>query len=789
MIFIRYDFIRNSIMRTKKYRKTRKTRKNRKQRKTRKARGGRKDTDIGIPNFPSQDSLSLYRKTKDVNTPGMTKNSEPNVDANVVYTIPRLPILEKVDNDSPDIPNANHSNLFTQELNRQIQDALKTPNNNQQELLNNLKSQTTQLQKEIETKIQNFKDIPENDTQLPDKTPMEPSQKSNERDMLLVDIPNIPNQSSRPKGGNNPEPLTIENLKDSFNVHTDSIDDLVLAIKSRIHPINIRFHIDSVNNGKIQYNTSNSQQSLKFIANGTFNALYEPDFFTAFNNTDHILRISRTPIDDVKESIYEICYGILAADKNIGPKIYRYGTMPDMTNSSSFYFYSIIERIDGSDIHKLILNQLPKMNTNIFATNTNNTFETVIDSAIDKLRRAGTECGFLMMDSKPANVMVSKDETNVYVVDYDQHFIYKFNPKTSPSQELYGKINVILFLANTYVGILKYINSSHLDENLGKPVGTYIFNQLKSEYYHNTDFENIQTFIQQLYFKYGNLLSVCHHYSLVQQGLLKIRYLTKYSLSYHQMSQYADKDIIFFTDRGKVKHSYDYPIYIESKNNDITVYDLKHLSSGIIVDKNLKPYNEFCNVFSFNRLCINNRDAYTPFECIDNYTTERQNNKRLINKRVECINKYIVHIDTILIPEFKMALYTTENDMSTTIKLFISSIIKKHTDNTSTMKEIEEYNGDDTYIQLHIEHVKVQSLDYKKKLIDAFKNNFDNIDTKEYIISINRSSEDIDKQTLEILFPSNQDICSNQNRVIVELYDIIKGRPPNPKPETSGRHK
>ena len=710
---------------------------------------------------------------------------------------------------------------------------------------------------EIETYKQKLAEItqPQTDsqpqTESPPQTKSQPlvSNGSRHPDVLFIEIPDVPDTDpGEQTGGAQKEPITFAKLQTQFNTVGGSIDieSMVNAISEKIVSKNAtktQFSCDvfSVTATAVitSTNTGNSKL-LSFIHRGGNNALYYPDSFKGFNRKKHILRIYLHTFNDtdyLNNLLYETVYTILAADKSIGPNIYQYGLMISKRDTTQYYFYSIIERINGCDIStfadKKTMSALPTPTATI-CDRWNypkdiilDKFNDIIGKSIEQLKRVGTECGFLMMDSKPENVMYSADSDQVYVIDYDKHMLDALpNTVNTTNATMYGTINVILFLIHTYNYICKNMESGQIDKTIGTAFVQHIFEKLNDEYYTNGEyFIDIRDYIQELYFTNLQFIRVCHHYSYTELGLLRIRYFTEYILSFDQMLLYSNKQVMFFnavytqlpptTSAAQLPpphNSYKYPIYIEQPNPEKLLIRSVNRRVGGILSKEFEYTNKsnFCKVYSLNRLCIMNN--YIPFDYLD--LTNPYDNVQHTNS-VLCGTQYNEHIKNVLVPEFKKALYLNLANVHAYIKEKVDMVFTtpEKINEEKAMDLITELEGklqqvidnpepgDDTtnqqdyinkvqqwirngIIQTQVINIVYQinkeTSEYSEKLIEAFKQNVlnqkKNIDeniktilyTKKYIVADDETFIDV-----------KDDLCSHHYSTILQLDEIIKRKKPN----------
>lgn len=691
-------------------------------------------------------------------------------------------------------------------------------------LFNSKKNKREKIEAEIKTKIAAFKEPPSVDTSAP-------APKESDRQIWFMEIPEVSNTSSQPKGGNDPQPMSFDGLKRKYN--GDSIQDIVSKMTTELskNPLKgITLDIANDNTATVIANNQSATQQLVLINLGGNNALYDTSIFRGlgFDKQKHILRISITSskAGSFTDFVYECCYGIIAADKGIGPNIYLCGAMRSNTKQDEYYLYSIIERIDGCDIYKflsktshiplppvpapstqsgMLLPPQPPPKTVSYCSDSNypsdivEKFKEIINTSIEKLNKAGTECGFLMMDSKPQNILMTKDATKIYVIDYDNYFMLYKEPLESNAAtcEMYGKINVILFLANAYDSIANYLK----DPNFQNVFGKYIFEQLQIEYYNDSQFPQIQPYIQTLYFDNPVFIKLCHHYLYTECGLLKIRYFTKYEFSFNQMNQYAGDNMIFFgaTDPPSPQKSYKFPVFVSANNDDgILIRYIHTMDDGsMVVEEMQKTYEtkyKMTRVFSLNRLCITNPsqqgilfDPYTPANGLIIPTAAN----------IQCADAYEEYIFDVLIPEFKYIFYKhTDNEkikqkwnvlqqsegQSEGQALFIHNLELQIKKRSTIQKWLEKWSC--IPIDVYLEGVSLAVAQYHRHLTDAFEKNYkiQSHAIKKHIALIDFTNKLFNDTTTSDVF-STKNICSEQPNTIAQLQTVLEKRNPNPNPK------
>ncbi len=336
--------------------------------------------------------------------------------------------------------------------------------------------------------------------------------------------------------------------------------------------------------------TRSGPMSISF-GKGGFNAVFNNDNFDECVGDNYILRVSIRPLvlsssDGSKyysNFLEETRLGIIASEHGIGPKIYKIGIMVDINNNTQVHFYSIIDRIIGYDASEMIKTGKFKATDPTSFTvsdvivdhyaldgtvseaehiaNMNiQTIDTVMELTIEKLKIAGKECGFLMMDNKPPNTMVTehptiRDKPFVYLIDYDPQFtLLSDDPIT---RELYARINVVLFLCNAYVYSKNEHDTNPTKQN-SETLRKLVLKKLDREYYNLVGvfgFEHIRDYIQQLYFTVSGFAHITHHYHYTNSDLLRI----------HYFALYKDLPIEYVMDRMEgywTKYAFSTPIYL-----------------------------------------------------------------------------------------------------------------------------------------------------------------------------------------------------------------------------------
>ena len=585
------------------------------------------DTKLGteLKNSDTKNDTLVATKSDTTNTKQIDVNIIQNIEVDIIHEIERIPrndidtvfdipkppviiTLDSLNDNNLDDDNLNDDNITSNEayitqITNKINEKIKIkvePIVNPDEAA------------ETDDTLETLEKIEIQDTTKPPVYKLKNS-------VLLCSIPIKPqvSKSGKQNGGNNP--IQKQSVYEIINVFKSSTGGSCTMTTCKS---------GTILNAEIQGSTT---PVVRIAMNaGAFNAVFADTLFNEFQSNEQcILRVSTTSVplydknnntklsEDIMESVNEIYYGLIAANTSgsttsgpttsgtttIGPKIYKYGTMIDAKNKDNVFVYSVIDKLHG-DMSSLFNSKGHKLNNPLIPKYEYTEITDIIDKSIDKLYNAGKQCGFLMMDSKSPNVMFinQKSETDppkdltdctVYVIDYDVKFMLN---ATNPAQsEMYGKINVILFLSYLYFYNITQNRFLHakpksntqkqndaqtqLDNariEIIKQVGVYIINKLKSEYYmlegkaeappasekqyqpksrlrisnavsKNRDtlskdptcqppvnFKNIQSAIQYLYFTNNVFRNVSHHYRYAELEILKIRYFTQYKLSLHE---------------------------------------------------------------------------------------------------------------------------------------------------------------------------------------------------------------------------------------------------------------
>jgi len=389
-----------------------------------------------------------------------------------------------------------------------------------------------------------------------------------------------------------------------------------------------------------------SNQSILSLGQGGFNAVFPNEVFKDCAGPDKMLRISIRSFDPTTDTkvyndiIKEIEYGLVAAHENIGPKIYKFGLMPDSKHRSTFYFYCVIERVIGCDIsdlfRKTVTMSIPSTHTMTtrsktsrsvgpspkpvvdmclkteYAPDFENRMKAIIVKCIAKLKEVGNTCGFLMMDSKPPNMLTTKNGQTVYVIDYDSQFM-KVDTGVD-TKAMYGKINVILFLSHLYKFTVIGNHKSIYGGTNTNEIGIFVFQKLIEEYYASRNFKTIQNYMQYLYFANAEFANISHHYGYTDTHLLKIRYLVRYKeLYFHDMIIGSQKTLMFVS-----KSAYD-PILAREENGQI-YWAYKDFENNVYMVNHVSKFDDSLEVYSLNDLYINAagsavfKDRETPEE-------------------------------------------------------------------------------------------------------------------------------------------------------------------------------
>jgi hypothetical protein len=99
--------------------------------------------------------------------------------------------------------------------------------------------------------------------------------------------------------------------------------------------------------------TNHMQNEVLSFGKGGFNAVFSHNLFADCDSTKQVLRISIKSLDTnnydnkIEEAIYEIYYSLIAAESEIGPQIYKFGSMVDRQDPTKLYIYIVMDLIDG----------------------------------------------------------------------------------------------------------------------------------------------------------------------------------------------------------------------------------------------------------------------------------------------------------------------------------------------------------------------------------------------------------------------------------------------------------
>lgn len=589
-------------MRTKKYRKTRKSRKVRKSRKLRK---GGKDSQLQV--LRSQSVPNLFTNSKDkapqvddtnVNVYGKQQRRIEKIEATVIFTIERT-----AESDLPKLDTIEVPPLSTED---DLAELDKSYGSTEKVEPTDESRQTLQY-----------------DTNLEDTTTeiTTPSPEITDKTVVFCEMPTVP--TKQPRGGAECVPLPCINIDDiKHQLKKSSASGINCSMEEYITSAVRTPGKPEISHYRANISAGTTTLSVISFGKGSYNAVFTNDIFADCMDKDkYILRISTKSIhrvddaDKTKEFAYEIYYGLIAADKDIGPKIYKFGIMIDEKDANRLYFYSIIERINGCDIKTFVSKThdaaLSDTETSYCVKETYPSdivakFKQIVDQSIAKLTKTGAECGLIMMDTKPMNMMITNDGNTVYVIDYDRKFVLE--AKKKPIQ-MYGKINVLLFLSSLFITIIHHIHTTNpkpasFETTIHNQFGKYVIDKLNSEYYLHGSFEEIRNYIQNLYFKQSMFQNICHHYKYAETELMKIRYFTKYNLTVKQMFDIAgDKNVAFF-----ISNNTSNPMLItkddRDKMNRNYVLEYIDMPSGKLKTSTLAQDIPMW-AYSINRLCVN----------------------------------------------------------------------------------------------------------------------------------------------------------------------------------------
>jgi hypothetical protein len=608
---------------------------------------------------------------------GKQQHRIDKIEANVIFTIERTA--------ESDLPQP---------------DTIKVPSPSTQDDLSEL-DKSYDNQTNVETTDKSPRTIPyATDLEDTAKETNNPTPDITEKTVVFCEMPIVPRK--QPKGGADCNPLpqiAIDVIKTQLKtsrasgINCSMEEYITSALGTPGKPM--------ISNYRANISAGTTVLSIISFGKGTYNAVFTNDIFTDCMDEKYILRISTKSIhrvDDAAKTIdfaYEIYYGLIAANKDIGPKIYKFGIMIDEKDANRLYFYSIIERIDGCDI-KTFVSKTPNANADnnqssycVKATYPNDIvkkFKEIVDQSITKLTKTGDECGLLMMDTKPMNMMLSNDGNTVYVIDYDRKFVLEAK---KPPSKMCGKINVLLFLSSLFMTIIHHIHTTNpksapFETTIHNQFGKYVIDKLNSEYYLNTDFNHIRKYIQDLYFKQPMFQNICHHYKYAETELMKIRYFTKYNLTVKQMFDIAgDTNVAFFLSNNTSN-----PMWITKDNSDQTnrnyVLEYIDMHSGNLETTTLAQDIPMW-AYSINRLCVNNQDKSqcTTFASDKSHVYQRYLQDEVIPEYAIWVYRYFIHFYFMKKTEKQPALY---NDMK---KSFDEIMADNNRSNKEKMESIQ----------------------------------------------------------------------------------------------------
>jgi len=649
-------------------------------------------------------------------------------------------------------------------------------------------------------------------TYNPRKYVKEPTKQPEPRSVFFCEIPDTSDKTkrkSRQKGGNPCNPLTPMTL--------DQVKIQLLK-----NPSGLSCNLD--NYGTIcRTEITNGIDSVVLfsLGQGSFNAVFTNEVFSDCTQEKHILRISvasflpeqiYSKIDELANEIY---YGMVASAAGVGPNIYKFGIMMDHKDNNKVYLYSVIDRVDGCDIHSLLdktstvpntndaiqidsgdfttssspnsglgstnsglgssknsfktaltsspnsfktalsssksyaienstdtigilkkqdyarpseissstpqVNQRsmttssPQINRSLsnhveplisycnpahYPTDFESRVQTIIDKSIQQLTKVGTDCGLLMMDSKSPNMLTTNDGSKVYVIDYDAKFMLHENT-SQPTKKMYGKINVILFLSFVYY-LSVLLRSQQLYPN-GTPnrLAKFVLEKLKEQYYESSEFEKIRDFMQNLYFENHMFRVVCHNYKYTELGLLKIRYFTKYFLTFNEMQKIQDAKLTFFRDK-----SIKYPVFVQKDETDPNQSKIVYNDNDRVFAKDVST-NDSMWLYSIHRLCLGKE--------MNSCITFEPHNRKL----------YTEYIKQAILPEYKLFLYHYfQNQVKNpNIRLQLNRILAN---NDSIEQKLPEIVKILTPKNASLIQMVDESMDpFRDRLLDEFKYNTD----------------------------------------------------------------
>jgi len=374
----------------------------------------------------------------------------------------------------------------------------------------------------------------------------------------------------------------------------------------------------TVTNSGSSIKLTHSGKTLTSFGKGGFNAVFDNDDFEGCIGENYVLRLSNLPVNIntksgkpiLDEYTRETAFGIIAANHGIGPKIYKVGLMRNAANPKQVYFYSVIERITGYAVDRLI-HEIKYYNDDDSENTDNINFvDGIMQRCINNLQYIAEDAGLLLLDTKPGNAMVkinkSDKKVTVYLIDFDPQFILTTDDKDD--QQKYGSVNVIMFLCVASV----FCNNKYdmpPDDMCGSAKSREIvLRYLNIHYYHHEDFKKIRKYIQELYLKEHKFMQACHHY--MYMGILRIYYLdVLHKISFKQILDCMDNmktgnEFVFFV-YNYIAGTTPIPdlmnMLVLHKNDDNTVYIAYYINNTIHIHK-VVNLNKAIDLYTFAHL-------------------------------------------------------------------------------------------------------------------------------------------------------------------------------------------
>ncbi len=294
---------------------------------------------------------------------------------------------------------------------------------------------------------------------------------------------------TRFRGGTTESCKPITNPDDVEWMLTQSIDNALSGIKCKVR--------SSESGCEIHIGKDSIQAEIKSaIQSGVHNAVFNTTEFMDCNSTDHILRISKmsynTNIEEtppvlntvftntqinlnhiIPSFIQENRYAVMASSSGISPKIYRVGVLADAEKPGYVYFYSIMQKIQGSDLFDDFLEYSGKIynkDEKVADAAQKDIEERVIKPALEVSNKIGLN-GFLMIDNKPENIMMDSNTNKMYIIDFGGFVDFSDD---EGFKTMFGRLNRWFFLLNIYKQFHPFITE-------GPMFNTYLLKMLSSK--------------------------------------------------------------------------------------------------------------------------------------------------------------------------------------------------------------------------------------------------------------------------------------------------------------------